>query len=132
MKYKIDFDTRANAWCVTIAGQTDVSDLHEVVRNLWQHDDYPDAEVAIWDMSKCAVNFGFDGISGFVGWLGDFKGNRGPYKLALVAPSDIGFGNSRIYAGMQEVRGFEIEVFRDRESVYHWIEELRASDNFDG
>lgn len=129
MKYRIELDPRAETWCVTIAGKMDVADLREVVRDLWQHDGYLAAEVAIWDMSKSAVDFGFDGISGFVNWLADFKDDQGPYKVALVAPSDIGFGNSRVYAGMQLARGFEIEVFREREMVYEWVAAFRAGND---
>ena len=131
MRYKIDFDARANTWCVTIAGRMEVADFRNVVRELWHHDGYLGADAAIWDMSKCAVDFGFEGISGFVDWLADFKDDQGPYRVALIAPSDIGFGNSRIYAGMQGVRGFEIEVFRDRELVYQWIGDSAEPDSIE-
>ena len=122
MKFKIDFDKRAQAWCVVIGGQVDMADFREVVLNLWQHEGYVTSEEAIWDMSKSATNFDFADISNFVDWLADTREGRGPNKLALVAPSDIGFGNSRIYAGLQQVRGFEIKVFRDKQSVYEWLE----------
>ena len=121
MKFKINFDKRAQAWCVIIAGQTETADLREVVLSLWQHDGYVNSEEAIWDMSKCAANFAFADISRFVDWLAESRKGRGPNKLALVAPSDLGFGNSRIYAGLQQLRGFEIKVFRDKQSVYEWL-----------
>ncbi|MEM7469356.1 MAG: hypothetical protein AAF387_21075 [Pseudomonadota bacterium] len=125
MKYKVDFDERGQIWCVTIVGQIDMSEFREIIRKLWEHDAYASAEVAMWDMSKCAPNFSFDEINELGLWLADSTERRGPNKVALVAPSDLGFGNSRIYAGMQQARGFDIEVFRDRKSVYEWTEGSR-------
>ncbi|MGV7224650.1 MAG: hypothetical protein ACQ9MH_24430 [Nitrospinales bacterium] len=41
--------------------------------------------------------------------------------IAIIAPSDITFGMSRVYQAYAEETGFKIEVFRNRELANVWI-----------
>ncbi len=42
--------------------------------------------------------------------------------VAMIAPSDLHFGMSRMYQSLMADLGFECEIFKDRKSADTWIE----------
>ena len=52
----------------------------------------------------------------------------GAHRSAVVAPSDLEFGVSRIFAVIGERPGLELQVFRDLASASQWLAETEPSD----
>ena len=52
--------------------------------------------------------------------VGDLPFNAGT-RRAYVAPIDLHFGLSRMAQSYAEIKGIEVEVFRDRDSALEWL-----------
>ena len=47
--------------------------------------------------------------------------------MAIVAPTDLVFGMSRVYEVYAEESGFKIKVFRNKSEAESWVESLLSS-----
>ena len=47
--------------------------------------------------------------------------------MAIIAPTDLVFGMSRIYEVYAEESGFKIKVFRNKSEAESWVESLLSS-----
>ena len=46
----------------------------------------------------------------------------GPTRVAIVAPADLAYGLSRMYATLVEGSAIEVEVFRDIDTGHAWLQ----------
>ena len=62
-----------------------------------------------------------EAVRGMAEWLRDADTNRPGGKLALVAPTDVGFGMARLYEVHREHPDIEVRVFRERGDALDWL-----------
>lgn len=85
--------------------------------------DYPPDVPTIWDVGQMdAAQFDWEFISKLLEIRRNYP-QRGEAMIAIVAPSDLSFGVSRMYASISDRLPPLIRVFRDVSKAEEWIAE---------
>lgn len=123
MPIQLAYDPALDAMVITAMGAITVTDLKELVRRLTDHPDFRNNINQLMDISQGTLMLSTQELKlvahtfhAAEKLLGDHR------KLAVVAPSDIDFGLSRMYESFfpagPEVK---IEVFRSLEKARDWL-----------
>jgi len=121
MDYRVDWDPESGHPTVELSGTLLPSDLTRMVGELWADTAYAAASHAIWDFSDCETHYHFDDIFNLFSFVREHKESRGPSTVAVVAPRDLEFGMTRMYASLSESLVPRIRVFRTRAEARAWI-----------
>jgi len=119
--YRLARDPEDDHLAVELSGRLLPSDLMRIAAELWTHAEYAVASHAIWDFSACETNYHFEDIFNLFSYIRKNKDNRGPSTVAVVAPRDMEFGMTRMYASLSEDIGPRVGVFRTRSEARAWI-----------
>lgn len=123
MEYQLAWDADNGHAVVELRGTLLPSDLTRMVGELWADAAYAAASHAIWDFSDCETHYHFDDIFNLFRFVREHKESRGPTTVAVVAPRDLEFGMTRMYATLSESLVPRVRVFRSRAEARAWIDE---------
>ena len=126
--YRVSVDPQTGWGDVQIVGDILVGDLPRMMAEIWSHPQYELCSAAIWDLSESRTRYYLEDVTGLVEYVKKNKGNRGATVVALVAPRDIEYGTSRMFAMLGEQAGYTIGVFRSRATAEAWLREQGSTD----
>jgi aconitase B len=121
-KIKTDINESGNITVFTVTGEILADDVVQCVK------EYYLGKItlhAIWDLSNADLRHisssDIDRIAEFVSQYGNLRKGG---KTAFVAPEDLGFGISRAYAAISEMKSTPIEVrsFRNLDEAKKWLD----------
>lgn len=128
MEYRVTRDSQAGWHVITFSGLILPNDLIEMLKELWTDPGYASATRAIWDFSGCETDYHFQDIFGLFRFVQANKQQRGPGMIAVVAPKDMEFGMSRMYASLGEQSEPLLKVFRLLKEAQDWLGEQQTVD----
>ena len=125
IKYKID--SEHNLIIRTVSGTLTSSDVLNVLNESLDDKDFVKDMHAIWDISNAEIHqITVDTMNTIVEHIKTHLNNRGSkYKIAIVAPEDLNFGISRMFATYGSDLPVSIGIHRDIDDAYRWLEIIK-------
>ncbi len=116
-------DSENNLIVRTILGELTMSDILDAINDSLADEEFSKDMHVIWNFNDADVsNQTTDDILEIIGHIKNSMDKRGShYKIALVAPEDLSFGISRIFAGYGSELPLSIGVHRTIDDAYKWI-----------
>ncbi len=120
---RIEFETDdlRKLTIITVTGEVSAPEVSEAIQ---KHNTTRITENLLWDLSRATyAGITASNVEEFVVIANRFTGMRKGGKTAIVVPTDLGFGLSRIYGSLQEVSQQSVEhmAFRDKDSALRWL-----------
>lgn len=125
MAVNTEIDEKRNLLIHHFSGSVSLQTLMKTIENTLTNPKYRVGMNAIWvcdDGTK--VNLSSEDtqkVSEYARKVFDKKGMS--YKLALVASDDLPYGMTRVYEGWSNDRPITINIFRQLDEAFAWIEE---------
>jgi hypothetical protein len=128
MNFELKLHPDNDLYILDISGQCLPGDLIDMLKELWQNEQYMNLSHVIWDFTKSETNYYFNDIFKLFQFVKESKQMRGPHTLAVVAPHDTEFGMSRMYATLSETELPKVNVFRELAPAIGWLREHIGND----
>ena len=127
MPIKYQIDSEHNLIIRTVSGTLTSSDVLNVLNESLDDKDFVKDMHAIWDISNAEIHqITVDTIKTIVEHIKTHLNNRGSkYKIAIVAPEDLNFGISRMFATYGSDLPVSIGIHRDIDDAYRWLEIIK-------
>ena len=108
----------------TASGTLTIPDVLNTINNVLTDENFIKDMHAIWDFSNATFHQGTtEEISKVIEHLKKSLNSRGSnYKIAIVAPEDLNYGISRIFAAYGSELPLPIGIYRTIDDAYHWLE----------
>jgi len=109
----------------TCAGALDLNEARAGAEAIWSNPVYR-ANPVVLDFREARLSVSAADIRSLADFiLAEQPSSGRPPRLALVAPGDLDFGLSRIFAAYRDHPSTEIEVFRDFDEAVTWAQSGR-------
>jgi len=130
MSVDIKVVNEKNAYYLGFKGKVTLDDIKFGVKKIYSEEEIYLRKYQIIDFSETtAVDVSSSDVKEVVSMNKEGLRLNSDFKLAIVAPTDLLFGMSRIYKAYGESIGFKISVFRDKENSELWLQRQLNSDN---
>ena len=117
-------DKNAQLTIYTAKGSLSSEEVRNAIRGFYEHG--PITRNVLWDVSLAVlVDLSAEDVRQIAHVPRQSLELRQDGKKAIVAPSDLAFGLSRMYqtSSQPESLPFEVQVFRDSEAAHTWLAE---------
>jgi hypothetical protein len=117
-------DENAQLTIYTAKGNISGEEVRVAIGDFYEHG--PITRNVLWDVSQAVLNdMSAEDIRQIAHVPRQSLELRKDGKTAIVAPSDLAFGLSRMYqiSSQPEPLSFEVQVFRDSEAAHKWLAE---------
>ncbi len=117
-------DQNAQLSTYTAKGSLSGEEVRDAIRSFYEHG--PVIRNVFWDLSLAVlVDLSAEDVRQIAHVPRQSLELRQDGKTAIVAPSDLAFGLSRMYQTISqpEVLPFEVQVFRDSIAAHRWLAE---------
>ena len=121
MQLKINYDAEKNILYGSYKGAFTVQQFEKQLREIVSTAEFPPDVPTIWDLSETDVSqFDWNFIQQLLEIRERFPA-RGDALIAIVAPSDLTFGVSRMYTARGETLPQQMQVFRTVTEAEAWL-----------
>lgn len=126
MAVRLTYDAERGLVCLELEGPLDVGEVDDALRRITTSAEHAPDQDALWDFSGtdfAAVD------SDMVRTLVDLRQrhpDRAGAHIALVVPTDVGFGMGRMHQMLSEELPQTVQVFRDRKAALEWLDDGRT------
>ena len=127
MPVKNQIDLENNLIVRTVSGRLTTAEVLNAFNGSLNDKNFVKDMHVIWDVSKADVRqVSADAINTIVEHIKAHLNNRGSnYKIAIVAPEDLNFGISRMFATYGSDLPVSIGIHRDIDDAYRWLEIIK-------
>jgi len=118
------FDSEKDLTSFTVIGEVGVEEVRNMIQNFY---DGTITKNVIWDLSESNLaNLTSSEIYSIAHTPRKYAHKRAGGKTAIVAPSDITFGLTRMYELMTELQNlpFKTQPFKKLEEAHKWLVEI--------
>ena len=118
-------DENAQLTIYTAKGSISGEEVKKAIRGFYEHG--PITRHVLWDLSLAVlVDLSAEDVRQIAHVPRQSLELRQDGKTAIVAPSDLAFGLSRMYqtSSQPEALPFKVQVFRDSEAAHTWLKEI--------
>ena len=124
MQLKINYDAEKNILYGSYKGAFTVQQFEKQLREIVSTAEFPPDVPTIWDLSETDVSqFDWNFIQQLLEIRERFPA-RGDALIAIVAPSDLTFGVSRMYTARGDSLPRQMQVFRTLPEAEAWLESV--------
>lgn len=125
MPIRVEFTEDGSGVVLVHEGVIDCKMINSAVSEVCKDERFPRLKYWIGDRTKC-TDFLPDSecFKQIADYLGEQAKRNPGILLALVGPTDVEFGMSRMFQIYSEKASFTTRVFRDRPSADEWIREV--------
>ena len=121
MQLNINYDAEKNILYGSYKGAFTVEEFENQLREIVSAAEFPADVPTIWDLSETDVSqFNWEFIQQLLEIRERFPA-RGDALIAIVAPSDLTFGISRMYTARGESLPQQMQVFRTVTKAEAWL-----------
>ena len=117
-------DENAQLTIYTAKGSISGEEVKKAIKDFYEHG--PVTRNVLWDVSLAVlVDLSAEDVRQIAHVPRQSLELRQDGKTAIVAPSDLAYGLSRMYqtSSQPEALPFEVQVFRDSEAAHKWLAE---------
>jgi hypothetical protein len=117
-------DENAQLTIYTAKGNISGEEVRAAIGDFYEHG--PITRNVLWDVSQAILNdLSAEDVRQIAHVPRQSLELRKDGKTAIVAPSDLAFGLSRMYqiSSQPESLPFEVKIFRDSEAAHNWLAE---------
>ena len=126
MQLSINYDAQKNILYGRYRGAFTVTEFESQLREIVSASEYPPDVPTIWDLSETDMGqFDWEFIEQLLEIRTRFPA-RGDAFIAIVAPADLAFGVSRMYAARGTALPQQVEVFRNISAAEDWLNNQRS------
>ena len=122
-------DENAQLTIYIAKGSLSAEEVREVIRDFYEHG--PISRNVLWDLSQAVlIDISAEDVRQIAHVPRQSLELRKGGKTAIVAPSDLAFGLSRMYQTSTQPKPlpFEVQVFRDSEAAHKWLAEIASKE----
>ncbi|MBI1372274.1 MAG: hypothetical protein GC159_05875 [Phycisphaera sp.] len=112
---------------MTVSGRVIFADLESLVRRQLNDPDYALCSRELVDARDVTPDVTSDELRRYAELIARHNGSLPKTRTAIVTNDDLTFGLARMYSGMVESTGREVEVFRTIADAERWLEVGAAS-----
>ena len=124
MSLNLKFTNNKQGIYVTLEGKVTLEDIKSGAAEAYSEKNIPTHKYQIIDFTNCSS---FDLSSSDMQEIARIdiaaSETNSDIKIAIVAPTDVAFGMSRLYEVYADETGFDIMVFRNAKDAETWIQE---------
>lgn len=117
------FNSDFNAIIRTVTAKITVADVKNVFDDSLHHAEFKKDMHVIWDIGKTDIStieaHELIEIVNHIQSRADMRGSE--YKIAIVAPTRLSYGISRMFEGYGYVLPQTIGILKNMDDAYHWI-----------
>ncbi|MDH5546615.1 MAG: hypothetical protein OEZ43_13555 [Gammaproteobacteria bacterium] len=128
MRYVLETVPNFSFSLLSISGTIQPDDLTSMLKELWTDERYRQLSHVAWEFVDIESEYFQDDIFRLFEYVRDHKQQRGPHTIAIVAPQDTEFGQSRMFSTLCDGRGLKIGVFREFVAAAAWLQQQIAFD----
>lgn len=123
MNISFHIDTELNTVFTKASGPISINDLIQNATNIQNHPLFRKNMNSLVDLTKAqpAGNIDFSKVNKFRSFIESVQDIRGECKWAIVAPEDLVFGLSRMYAIMADDLSIRTRIFRSEKEAQGWL-----------
>jgi hypothetical protein len=118
---KIHFESESALTVITVIGELTAHDARDSIQNFYEGNVTLNV---LWDLSQSDVSkLSADDIYSIAHTPRKYAEMRKGGKTAIVAPTDMAFGLSRMYEFMTDIQHytFKTQAFRTMQEAYRWL-----------
>ena len=125
MQLSINYNAQKNILYGRYKGAFTTTEFEAQLRKIVSAAEFPPDVPTIWDLSETDMaQFDWKFIEQLLEIRARFPA-RGDALIAIVAPADLTFGVSRMYAARGNDLPQQVQVFRDESSAEDWLNNAR-------
>jgi hypothetical protein len=123
MNITFQIDTKLNTIFSKARGPISIDDLIHNAKAIQRHPKFKKNLNSLLDLSEArpAENIDFNKVNMFRDFTESIQEIRGSCKLAIVAPEDLVFGLSRMFAILSEGLSIHTRIFRSEKEAREWL-----------
>lgn len=127
MPIKNQIDSEHNLIIRTVSGTLTTPEILNAFNDSLDDKDFVKDMHVIWDISNAEMHqVTVDAMNTIVEHIKTHLNNRGSkYKIAIIAPEDLNFGLSRMFATYGSDLPVSIGIHRDINDAYRWLEIIK-------
>lgn len=127
MSIKTTINNETNIIVRTVSGPLSASDIKQAFNASLQEEDFQKNMHVIWDLTDAEIsNIKSEDMFDVIDHILKLMDERGSdYKIAIVAPSDLAFGVSRIFKAYGSGLPVSINVLKNMQQACNWIHDTQ-------
>jgi hypothetical protein len=120
-------DKTKNLTIYTLTEELALDEIHSAIKSFWEAHEL--TMKALWDVRLAKLNnlksSDMENVAAIIGQYAHRFEERNAGKTAVVAPTDLQYGLSRILGTFYEIEDFptQLKIFRDMDEAITWLDQ---------